>query len=284
MKKLHTFKVHFWLKKNSIRNNGTIPIYARIRFDGNPADISTKLEILEEHWSIEAGRAKLKFKDSRQINGELDAIYADILECKRSLESEGRILTAKDIKSRFSGQDSTLKTLKDLLRYHRTNEMANLRPGTAKNYNATEKYLLLFLQKWRKRSDIELEQINYEFVVDFERYLRTCAPLIRLQPLTNNGIMKHLERFKKMTTIALKLEAIKKDPFTFFKARFESYDRAVLTIGELDALATAPLDDIGQQRVRDVFVFACYTTQIYARVMETKIGKDMAVLKRKLGS
>jgi hypothetical protein len=42
MKNLHNFHVLFWLKKTSVKRDETIPIYARIKVDGIPADISTK--------------------------------------------------------------------------------------------------------------------------------------------------------------------------------------------------------------------------------------------------
>lgn len=70
--------------------------------------------------------------------------------------------------------------------------------------------------------------------------------------------MKHMERFKKMTTIAVKFECLKKDPFTFYGANFIPYDRSFLSMDELNDMEEKPLKDIGLARVRDVFVFACY--------------------------
>ncbi len=110
-----------------------------------------------------------------------------------------------------------------------------------------------------RTSDIPLAQINYAFVLNFDNYLRTCKPLMKSQPLGNNGIMKHMERFKKMTTIACKLDCIKQDPFAFFSAKFTPYDRPYLTIEELMSIEELDLNDIGLSRVRDCFVFACYT-------------------------
>ena len=270
MKKIRTFNVHFWLKKTSIRKNGSIPIYVRIRLDGFPVDISTKLETLEEQWSSEAGRVKLKVKNARYVNDCLDTIYRDILVSKEELESEGRFLTTQDIKMRYLGQDAPMQTLRDLLKHHRDIDLQKLEPGTAKNYNSTEKYLLAYIRQKYKASDVRLSQINYDFVLNFEHYLRNCKPLLKSKPLSNNGIMKHLERFKKMTNIALKLESLKKDPFTFFKAKFEPYDRPVLTMEELNAIAKTPLNDPGLIRVRDVFVFACYTGLSYIDIKQLK--------------
>ncbi len=266
MKTTHTFIVHFWLKKKSIRKDGTTPIYARIRLDGIPADVSTKQSILEDHWSPEAGRANLKVKNASFINDSLDDVFTEIKSAYRALKQEGRFITAQAIKLRYMGEDSPLSTLNELLSYHRKNEIKKLEKGTAKNYGSTEKYLLSYILEKYRRSDIPLTQINYGFVIGFENYLRTCKPLMKSQPLTNNGIMKHMERFKKMTTIACKLDCIKRDPFDFFTASFIPYDRAFLNMKELSAIEELYLKDVGLMRVRDVFVFACYTGLAYIDV------------------
>ena len=72
MKHTHTFIVHFWLKKKSIRKDGTTPIYLRIRLDGKSADISTKESIFPEHWCSKAERVNPKAKNANHVNSALD--------------------------------------------------------------------------------------------------------------------------------------------------------------------------------------------------------------------
>lgn len=266
MKNTHTFIIHFWLKKKSIRKDGTIPIYLRIRLDGISADISTKESIIEEHWCPDAQRVNVKVKNANFINDALDDISTEIKNAYRILRQEGRYITVQAIKLRYLGEDSPLRTLRELLKYHHKTEIKKLEKGTAKNYGATEKYLLCYLSEKYKTPDIPLTQINYAFVLGFENYLRSCKPLMKSQPLGNNGVMKHLERFKKMTTIACKLDCIKQDPFAFFNAKFTSYDRQYLDIEELNLIEELDLTDIGLRRVRDCFVFACYTGLSYIDV------------------
>lgn len=217
MKNIHTFIVHFWLKKKSIRKNGTIPIYLRIRLDGNSADISTKVTVMEEHWCSKAERVNPKAKDAKYINNALDDISSDIKNTYRELTQEERFLSAQTFKLRYFGKDKPIRTLGALIEYHRTIEIPKLKIGTAKNYRATEKYLKSFVSFKYKTSDIPLNQIDYAFVLSFENYLRTCKPLMKSHPLRNNGVIKHLQRFKKMTTIAHKLACIKQDFFAFLK-------------------------------------------------------------------
>ena len=266
MKQTHTFIVHFWLKKKSIKKNGTTPIYLRIRLDGKSADISTKESIFPEHWCSRAERVNPKAKNANHVNSALDDISSEIKDSYRTLLQEGRYLTVQAIKLRYLGEDSPLRTLRELFKYHQKNEIPKLEKGTAKNYGATEKYLFSFLSDKYRTSDMPLNQINYAFVLGFENYLRTCKPLMISQPLGNNGIMKHLERFKKMTTIACKLDCIKQDPFAFFNAKFTPYDRQYLTFEELTLIEELKLKDTGLARVRDCFVFACYTGLSYIDV------------------
>jgi hypothetical protein len=69
-----------------------------------------------------------------------------------------------------------------------------------------------------------------------------------------------------MTTIACKLDCIKQDPFAFFNSKFTPYDRQYITIEELILIEELDLIDTGLRRVRDCFVFACYTGLSYVDV------------------
>ncbi|MCK0160050.1 Arm DNA-binding domain-containing protein [Allomuricauda sp. F6463D] len=72
MKTTHTFIVHFWLKKKSVKKDGTIPIYARVRLDGNSKDISTIESILESNWCLLAEKINNKVKNASLTNNVLD--------------------------------------------------------------------------------------------------------------------------------------------------------------------------------------------------------------------
>ncbi len=148
--------------------------------------------MFEEYWCPSAERVNNKVKNSNLINNVLDDIFTGIKTAYCTLLEEGRFITVQAIKRRYLGEDSPLLTLKDLFEYHRKNKFIKLEKGTVKNYGATEKYLLSFLSSKYRSSEIPLTQINYAFVLSFENHLRTCKPLMKSQPLGNNGIMKHM--------------------------------------------------------------------------------------------
>ncbi|WP_299555265.1 site-specific integrase [Seonamhaeicola sp.] len=266
----HTFNVHFWLKKTLIKSDGTAPIYARISIDSIRVDLSTKETVFEEYWNFDTKRVKSRTKNAKFINDTLDDIYTKIKSAFRQLKQEGRVITPQSVKLRYLGKDKAILTLKNLLEYHRDNELEKLAPGTAKNYSATEKYLNRFIRKQFNSNDVHLTQINYSFVVQFENYLRTCQPLQKSRPLNNNGIMKHLERLQKQTTLAFKHGWIKINPFALYELKFEEFDCPFLEQHEIDIMSKLSIPHESMCLVRDVFIFACYTGLCYIEVKNLK--------------
>ena len=135
-----------------------------------------------------------------------------------------------------------------------------------KNYYTTEKYLNKFLNRKLKVNDIYLKQLNYRFIIDFEQFLRNYNPKTKRKTLTNNGVMKHLERFKKMTNLAIKLEWLSKNPFQQFQLKFEKYDRQYLTERELELIENTRFNNERLEKVKDIFIFSCYTGLSYIDV------------------
>jgi integrase/recombinase XerD len=135
--------------------------------------------------------------------------------------------------------------------------------GTLKNYFTTRKYVQLFLKQKYKNADIFLSSLNYQFITEFEFFLRTSEPLDKSNPVTNNGIMKHMERLKKMVTLAYKMEWISKDPFEQYKLRFKRKEMSFLSAEELDKIERVELSKKIVERARDLFVFCCYTGLSY---------------------
>ncbi len=80
--------------------------------------------------------------------------------------------------------------------------------------------------------------------------------------------MKHLERLMKITNLALKMEWLEKDPFRNFKLRYNRNERDYLTERELDLIEGTSFMTIGLNRVKDVFLFSCYTGLSYTDLKE----------------
>lgn len=217
-------------------------------------------------WDSTKSRLKGSSIEARQINTYLDQVLIEINDAYRQLLKEKKLITPDIVKARYLGEDEINKTLLQLSTYHNTNMKSVLKPGTLKNYFTTEKYLKKFLQIERKTDDINLENLNYAFIIDFENFLRNNVAQLQSRPLTNNGLMKHLERLKKLLNLAQKLEWITRDPFVKFSLKFNKTERPYLTQNEVDKILNFHFEKNSLSKTRDIFIFACYTGLSYIDV------------------
>lgn len=205
MKTTNTFSVQFITRTGKANKEEAI-IYARVNVNSKRTEISIKRSIHPSQWNASSQSVKGTKEQARQINAHIDEVRYKLMECYRQLQSENKVINATAIKNLFLGEERKANTLGALIGYHNTNMKTMLEKGTLKNYHTTERYLKLFLKHRHKTDDIYLTDLNYQFITEFEFFLRRYKPLSTSNPLTNNGIMKHLERLKKMVTLAVKME------------------------------------------------------------------------------
>ncbi len=247
-------------------SKGKTPLYARITADGKLTRFSLKRKFTTSLWNPKISRLRGSSAEARQINAYLDQVLIEINDAYRQLLKEKKLITPHTVKARYLGEDEINKTLLQLSTYHNTNMKSVLKPGTLKNYFTTEKYLKKFLQVERKTEDINLEDLNYAFIIDFENFLRNNVAQLQSRPLTNNGLMKHLERLKKLLNLAQKLEWITRDPFVKFSLKFNKTERPYLTQNEVDTILNFDFENSSLNKTRDIFIFACYTGLSYIDV------------------
>lgn len=70
--------------------------------------------------------------------------------------------------------------------------------------------------------------------------------------------MKHLQRLRKIVTLAFHLECVDRDPFVRWKPTFEKREREILHSNELKVIEDFNFCNDRLDRVRDLFVFSCY--------------------------
>lgn len=279
MKTPNTFTVVFYLKKYKATADGKAPLYVRITVDGKRADISVRQNVDPALWDARKGVARGAKNEARNLNVMLERIRTTIINSYHEMILQKRPVNAEILKNIFLGSENKEYTLSKIIAYHNTTMKEVLAWGTLKNYFTTQKYLYKFLRERHKLSDIYLSSLTYKFITDFEHFLRTYKPVDHKKPLKNNGVMKHIERFRKMINMAVRLEWIEKDPFARYKQHFEKVERGFLTKEELACIEQKEFDIERLQMVQDLFVFSCYTGLCYMDVMQLKpfnvvIGSD----------
>jgi site-specific recombinase XerD len=128
--------------------------------------------------------------------------------------------------------------------------------GSYKNYVTTIKHLKNYIKTKYNINDISLNKINYDFIYNFSKFILLNTKC------THNGMMKHIQRFKKITNFCIKNSYITNDPFVGFKISFKKTNRVYIDNEELYILKNIKLNN-SLNKVRDVFLFACYTGLSY---------------------
>lgn len=281
------FSVLFFTRKLNAKEE-KLSIYARITVNGKCSELSLKRKIPVNKWDASKSRLKGNTPHIRKINDYLDQVYSKLLDTHKKLLDKDSLITAQKIKASYLGLDEDHKTLNEIIQYHNEKMKGTLKWGTLKNYYTTAEYLNIFLKEKKKTDNFYLKQVNYRFITEFEDFLRHIKPKKGQRPCGPNGTMKHLERFKKLLNLAIKLEWLDKNPFRSYTFKFEKNDRQFMTERELQKLETTSFKNESLERVKDMFLFSCYSGLSYIDLKELTInqivkgmdGKDWIYTKR----
>ncbi len=265
----NSFTVIFHLRNKGLVD-GKLPVYARITINKQRIELSVKQMMNPNDWNEKRGIAKPLNDEYRQFNNYLEQLKSTYYECYRDMIIKKKEITTETFKRAYFGEEEDEYTLCKLMNYHNIDMKESVSWGTMKNYYTTQKYLEKFLKERRNKKDIGLKDINYKFVTDFEYYLKTYQPKDHQKKLGNKGVMKHMERFRKMINVALKNEWMEKDPFKAYKLKFTKFERGYLTEEELYKLENKEFKIERLQMVKDLFIFSCYTGLAYIDTVTLK--------------
>src|SRR5205814_3133520 len=106
--------------------------------------------------------------------------------------------------------------------------------------------------------------INVEFLDQYFIYLR------KEKNISNNTALKYFKFFKSFLSPAIKSGLIKDDPFLQVRHKSTMVFIEVLSQEEIDKIASLELLSKDLERVRDIFLFACYTGLAYIDIKHLK--------------
>lgn len=266
MKATSTFSISFWINLSRIKDEKA-SIYARITVNGKRVIISLKQKVLVTDWDINKNRAKGTSQKARILNNYLDEVYTSLFKSYQDLKTENKLITSQAIKARYLGEDEINHSVMDIIEYHNNDMVGKLKWETQKNYFTTQKYISEFLLKSYKTKDMYLGDLDYNFIIKFEKFLRNYIPKDHHKKMGNNTVMKHIERFRKLINLAFRLGWIVRAPFVNFKAKFIKTERGFLSLKELQKIENKQFAILRLQLVKDLFVFSCYTSLSYIDVI-----------------
>lgn len=229
------------------------------------AEIRIKRSILVNRWSPAKGCALGKDRVAKELNSYLEAIRLKIHQIHRELVLDmSAPVTANAIMNRYCGND--VKMLLEVFEDHNDKCRALIGKeyveGTVRKFDTTLLYLKQFLKQRYRKDDIPLPEINQEFVRDFEFFLKTE------KSCQNNSALKHIKNFRKVIRIAIGNDWIKRDPFFGLRFKAEEVNVDFLSNDELKRIRQKKITIPRLERIRDIFVFCCFTGLAFVDVSQ----------------
>lgn len=117
-----------------------------------------------------------------------------------------------------------------------------------------------FLYKTYEKKDIPLQKIKLKHLLEYEEY---AALVLKHKTATIN---KTVQRLKQVMKYAIGHDFVEKDPWLLHKTKSSSTSIVYLTKEQLDTLLKAELTIQRLEKVRDCFVFSCYSGLAYAEI------------------
>ena len=136
--------------------------------------------------------------------------------------------------------------------------------ATLQKYRASYKALKKFLKLKLLTEDIRLDQLDHQFVKDYEYYLKTDYGV------QNNTAIQIIKKLRTIIHIAMDFGWLSRDPFIAHRMKSTEVHRDYLTEEELSRLAVKRFPK-KLSLVRDIFLFSCYTGLSYADTVKLSI-------------
>jgi len=252
-----------------------VPIRMRILYAAQRVDFTTGYRIDIAKWDLKKQRVKNNCTNKLQqsasdINSDLDKFSTDIQTIFKEYEIQGILPTPKQLKEAFTNrQNKIVKEQQGDMFIHLFDEFIlesgsqnNWATGTIKKFNAVKNHLKSFDE------NITFQSLDENRLIEYSNHLRDK------RDLRNSTIEKQIKCLKWFLRWATKKGYNKNNAFQSYRPKLKTIPKKVIFLSweELTQLKECKIPKTKQylERVRDVFLFQCYTGLRYSDVSNLK--------------
>lgn len=265
-KKMHTqYQLTFIVRKSRSKKTTDSDVYMRITVNNKRSDISISRKVDPRKWSSKSEKALGKSPEATELNNYINVLRNKIKNIHQRLVEKDIDISLKSILDEFKGDNKpkpklTLEVFKEHNEQMDRLSGKSISKSTAKRYWTCFNHVEQFIKEEYKGYDYPMNDINHQFIANFEYFLKTK------RECNHNSALKYVNNFKKIIRIALANQWMDRDPFYNYKVQFETVEREFLNEEEVQKLINKDLHLDRLKLVRDMFVFSCYTGLAYSDV------------------
>jgi integrase/recombinase XerD len=237
------------LKDNKVDQNGEMPIYLRIIKGRKAKFISLGYKVNPALWDEAKMRVKKGYPNSARMNAFLATKVAEAEDVALTMETGKKQVSSRKIKEGIMGSEQ-VSIIKYLEGYaEELNSKSKV--GTYRRVKA----VTAKLKEFNKGADLSFDELDYDFLKRYEKYLR--------EEKSNavNTINANFKIFKKVFNDAIREDLIQANinPFLKYRSTSEKSKKEYLTEDEIDAIDKLSIkENTVMFHHRNMYIFACY--------------------------
>lgn len=261
-------KVIYFIKSDKVMKNGECPIYAKIRYQQQTLTMSTKQSITSKRWNFTNNlRNPLKLEKEKVIKASLESFNLAFERKINELIRENSSIDLNEIRKEIIGKPKKKKKeigLLDIFEIHnksfeRKVDAGERSPASLQKYRRSKTLIEAFIKKEYGKDNISIDTVKGAFIYNLESYLRYESVYKRKVGIKKNSVVKYFKNFKTVCNYGIKLDLITKNPFSKYDGKLKVKDAVYLTKDELKRIEEKSFDINRLERVKDIFLFSCYT-------------------------
>ncbi len=235
---------------------------------GKRAEFAVNKSVSEDIWISSAGKAKGNSVEVFRLNKVLENIISKVNEILRKSELQGLQPTPELVRNELLGINKQYRFLIEAYEQH-NGQMEILvgkqyAPKTLARHKTSLKHIRDFIKSVYKANDIELVKIDHQFLVNYEFWLKTNTTC------QHNAVIKYISNLGKILKIARNNGWMPHDPFRNTNFKYKEVDKPFLSQEELDKIMSKSFSIPRLEKIRDVFLFCCFTGLAFIDVKELK--------------
>lgn len=261
-------KVIFYLKAGKFNKSGESPIYARISYKKQSITMASGKSILKERWQFTDNlRSVLKLEKEKVIKNALDLFLIGMEKKFNELLKIDQDFSLQLLKDEFKGETVVKEDCVSLIEImNKHNEFFKKKVNAGERSKASyQKYerakdlLITFMTKQYGIQDIPLFEVNSAYVYNLESFLKYDSRFKGITGIKNNSVVKYMRMYKTACKYSIRMGIIEKDPFNLYDGKLHVTDAVFLTQEELNLIENKKFSVQRLEKVKDVFLFSCYT-------------------------
>ncbi len=238
-------------RKNKPNAKGEYPLYIQIIHERKQSEISLKVALSEADWDNNRRRVRNRHRRSAMLNSIFQKRLGLIHEIEHEFQMTDKAYSTKDIVKEFKIRRDGVRTDKSIV-VNLLEDFVNRNPDnrpdhTLFNYKAFINCLKAYDPK------VTFQALDHAYFNKYIKYLK------EKKNLKQNTVWSRMKFFRKAINLAISERIINHNPMYNFKVKKGKTKIVYLTNDEITLLEDVELPSLGKQKVRDMFLFMCYT-------------------------